>query len=61
MPQADTPNTDLTARIGELEKQIDERQHVQVVLAKGGSSKGQYTEKPGSPTVDETGVRGLYD
>jgi len=32
MPQADTPNTDWTARIGELEKQIDERQHVQVLL-----------------------------
>ncbi len=32
MPQADTPNTDWTARIGPLEKQIDERQHVQVAL-----------------------------
>jgi len=31
-PQADTPNTDWTARIGPLEKQIDERQHVQAAF-----------------------------
>ena len=32
MPQADTPNTDLISRVSELERLLDERQHVQAVL-----------------------------